>query len=69
MSIVAAALDDLVHEPRDVASSATSAVIPTPSGNAAAASSAPVQVGDHDARALGGEALGDRAADALRRRR
>ena len=47
-------------------SSATSTVMPTPSANAAAASSAPLQVGDDDARALGGEPVGDRAADALR---
>ena len=39
---------------------------PTPSGNAAAASSAPLEVGDDDARALAREPVGDRAADALR---
>ena len=48
-------------------SSATSTVIPTPSGTRPRRLVGAVQVGDDDARALGGEPVGDRAADALRR--
>ena len=48
------------------ASSATSAVRPTPFGNAAAAASAPRRSAIDDPRALGRKAVGDGMADSLR---